>query len=104
MAASAIVATRMEPELKRRAEDVLRRERITGSQLIRRLYSYVATHGAIPSCIMSVEYDGRLNEKSPDKFDDMVAWISGAPFASEDFSFLTDEVVAQTLKERGEAW
>lgn len=56
MAATALVAARIDPGLKEEAEKVLRAEGVTPFQTLRRVYEYVVVMGEVPefswSCLL----------------------------------------------------
>ncbi len=104
MSTTSTVAARLDPEVRRRAHSVLARSNLSDSQFIRRMYSYVAQAQEIPECILSVEYDGVHARTRPSKFESLATWIEEGPYATIDFTFLTDDSVTRTLSERDASW
>ena len=98
------VAARIDSAVRNRALEVLRQAGLNDSQFIRRMYAHVASSNQVPQCVLDVEYDGVRMTPPDDKFQHLVAWVSEGPYASMDFSFLTDEAVRETLDERGAQW
>ena len=104
MTTSSVVAARLDPEVKRQTQNVLKQEHLTDSAFIRRMYAYVASTGKLPDFVLNVEYDGVRHSSLPDKFDNLRTWIRDSPYSSKDFSFLTDESVEQTLGSGEDEW
>lgn len=102
MAATALVAARVEPELKERVKQVLSDNHMTETDLIRGVWSYIDREGCIPEALFgkqaSMEYDSGKPKR--DRFDDMVDWMKDGPLSSFDWSSFTDEALDQALTER----
>ena len=81
MAATALAAARMEPELRARAKEVLSHAGVTESQLIRRIYEYIVYLGDVPEFIKTGEYDIALPRPKRDKFDALRSTIENNPFS-----------------------
>ena len=92
MAATALAAARMEPELRNRAKKVLSHAGMTESQLIRRVYEYIVYLGDVPEFIKLGEYDIALPQPAArrDKFDALHAAIVNNPFSHLAFPQMTE--------------
>ncbi len=55
--ATTIVAARIDDEVKRRADKVLAAARLTPTQLVRRVYDYIATVGDVPEFVKVDEHE-----------------------------------------------
>lgn len=100
MAATALVSARLEPATKERAEEVIRAANLSDTTVIRRVYEYIVTVGDVPEFVKTGEYDVELRKRPRDHFDDMATWMVRGPFSNEDFSWLSDDVVADALSSR----
>lgn len=99
MAATTLVAARLEPELKNRADKTIRSHNLTATDVIRRVYEYIVITGDIPEFIETDEYDVRIAEK-PDKFSEALDWIRNGPLSGYNLSALSDDEMAETLENR----
>lgn len=86
MAATALVAARVEPELKQQARAVLEKEGLTESLLIRRVYEYVVHMGTVPEFVRTGAYDMAIPAEPRDKFDDLLFELEHGPLADVDFT------------------
>ena len=93
MAATALVAARVEPELKEGARAVLEREGLTESQLIRRVYEYVVSMDEVPQFVLADQFGIELDTGRRDKFQRLLSWMRDDPFAAYDFSSISDEAI-----------
>lgn len=91
MAATALVAARMEPELREGARRLLALEGVSESQLIRRVYEYVVHLGRVPEFVKTGEFDMLLPVEGDDKLDELLFLIQNNPFNAYDFSGITDD-------------
>lgn len=97
MAATALVSARLEPEVKERAQGVLRAAGLSDTEVIRRVYDYIVAVGDVPDFVRTGEYSARVTT-SHDHFDDMAEWLLTGPFAREDPSWTVDVTVDAVLK------
>ena len=88
MAATALVAARVEPELKGRARAVLEREGMTESLFIRRVCEYIVFLDEVPEVIKTGEYAMGIDSVGDDKFEELSFLIGNGPLAELDFSGL----------------
>ena len=100
MAATALVAARVEPELKQRAKTVLDRKGVTESQLIRRVYEYVVHTGDIPEFVLVDDCLVDTAAERPGKFGRLIDFAKDGPFSSFDWSSLEMDPLEDTLAER----
>ncbi len=100
MTATALVSARLEPEVKERAQVILRSAGLTDTIVIRRIYDYIVSVGDVPEFVKTGEFSVPAVEQR-DHFDDMVDWMLGGPFSGEDWSWLQDDAVKEA---RGERW
>lgn len=98
MAATTLVAARISPELKNRAHGIMREKDLTDSKVIRRVYEYIVHLGEVPEFLLVDEYP--LPEVEKDKFQRHVEWMKNGPLSKMDWSFFTDEALAEALAER----
>lgn len=91
MTATALVAARMEPELRERTKALLDRDGITESQLIRRVYEYVAFLGRVPEFVKTGEFDMVVPLGGDDKLDELLFLIENNPFNTYDFTGVSDD-------------
>lgn len=104
MAATALVAARVEPEVKQKAKEVLDRRGITESQLIRSVFEYVIETGDVPVFTFSDAYeiDLETGERIPrrDKFQRLLDWVRTGPLSQYDWSSIPDDALEETLAEK----
>lgn len=91
MSATALVAARMEPELRDRAKALLERDGMTESRLIRRVYEYVVHLGRVPEFLKTGEFDMVMPLGGDDKFDELLFLIESNPFNAYDFTAVDGE-------------
>ena len=107
MAATALVAARVEPALKDRAGAVLKRVGMTESQLIRRVFEYVAHEGDVPSFTLSDSYeiDLRSGERIGAllRFQPLIDFLNADPYDDRDFTGISDEAIETGYREAMEA-
>lgn len=103
MAATALAAARIEPELKERAREILEQHDMTESQLIRRVYEYIVEAGAVPEFTLVEEYDVHLETgkrvKRKDKFERMLEWMRTGPLTRYDFTGIGDDALRESFDE-----
>lgn len=97
MAATAMVAARIEPELKDRADKVLGRAHVTGSELIRRVYEYVAFNGDVPEFVYLGSREVDMANPSRRVGSPLATWAVDGPYAGLDLRALDDDEVAAEL-------
>lgn len=86
MAATALVAARVEPELKQQARAVLEQEGITESVLIRRVYEYVVHMGGVPEFVRTGTYDMAIPTAPQGKLERLLFDLEHGPLAHVDFT------------------
>ncbi|MBR3317049.1 MAG: hypothetical protein IKG21_04430 [Atopobiaceae bacterium] len=100
MAATALVSARLDPSMREQATAILRKANLTDTTVIRRVYEYIVTTGDVPEFVKTGEFEvGAPAER--DHFDDMAEWLACGPFADEDWTWLSDDVVADS---KGRGW
>lgn len=103
MAATALVAARVEPELKERAHVVLTRANVTETQVIRNLFERIAHEGKVPDIVLTscaIEYEGRQPEDKPHPFAELLDFMERGPFSTYDWTRLGEDSLDETLAER----
>lgn len=101
MAATALVAARMEPELKERAHAVLVRAHLTETQVIRNLFEHIVYEDRVPDIVLTscaIEYEGESPRPHP--FADLLDFMENGPLSAYDWTGLDEDSLDETLSER----
>ncbi len=102
MAATALVAARVEPELKERAKKILEREGLTESQLIRRVFEYVVHMGEVPEFVFGGDYLVDTTTGETLKYGKLLDFASNGPLSKFNWESMEMDSLKETLNQRCE--
>lgn len=102
MSATTLVAARLEPNLKERAERTIKSNDLTTSDVIRRVYEYIVVTGDVPEFVKTDEYDVRIVSEK-DRFSAASGWLRNGPLSKYDFTGLSDDEISRELASQFES-